>query len=76
MKEKINSELSIYLKMMRVKHNLSQEEMANRLSVARNTYSIWESNPIKLDLNQLMTIGDAMEENLLIFFKQYVAKSN
>lgn len=74
--QELNKDLSIYLKMLRVKHSLSQEELANKLGISRQCYTSWESNPIKLDLNQLIKIGESMGEDILIFFNEYVAKSN
>lgn len=76
MKEQLNSDLSIYLKMLRVKHSLSQEEIADKLEVSRQCYYLWEKNPIKLDVEQLVKIGEAMDEDIFIFFNEYVAKSH
>lgn len=74
--EELNEKLSIYLKMLRVKHSLSQEAIADKLGITRQCYTLWESKPIKLDLDQLIKIGNAMEEDILIFFNDYAAKSN
>lgn len=74
--DNINSELSDYIKLIRFKHKKSQEDMAKALSVSRNTYSIWENNPISLSLETLIKIGEVINEDMVIFFKEYVAKSN
>jgi len=74
--EDLNNELSNYLKFMRFKHKLSQEDMANLLNVTRNTYSIWEKKPTNLSLETLIKIGDSVGEDICIFFADYVAKSN
>jgi transcriptional regulator with XRE-family HTH domain len=50
--------------------------MSQLLGVSRNTYSKWERNPIYLSLETLLKIGDVLDENILIFFQKYVAKSN
>lgn len=76
MKLDLNNELSEYIKLIRFKNKKSQEEMANLLNISRNTYSIWENNPIKLSLDTLIEIGTVLNEEILIFFNQYVAKSN
>jgi transcriptional regulator with XRE-family HTH domain len=75
-KADINEELSDYIRLLRLKYRKSQEDMGNLLSVSRNTYSKWEKNPIYLSLETLLKIGDVLEENILIFFQDYVAKSN
>lgn len=76
MKLDLNHELSEYIKLMRFKNKKSQEDMSNSLKVSRNTYSIWENNPVKLSLDTLISIGIAMKEDILIFFNEYVAKCN
>lgn len=76
MKEKINDELSAYLKWLRYKKKISQKDIAEMLGVTRQTYTIWEKNPIKLDLSQLIEIGIAIDEDVLIFFENYIAKRN
>ena len=72
----LNEELSDYIKLQRFKKKLSQEEVATRLKVSRNTYSTWENSPTKIDLETLQKISNAIGEDLLIFFDQYVAKRN
>lgn len=72
----LNEELSDYIKLQRFKKKLSQEEVATRLKVSRNTYSTWENSPTKIDLETLQRISNAIGEDLLIFFDQYVAKCN
>lgn len=76
MKEELNTELSDYLKLLRFKNKVNQEAVAEKLGITRQTYTIWESNPIKLDLGQLIEIGVALNENVLIFFESYIAKRN
>lgn len=72
----LNEELSDYIKLQRFKKKLNQEEVATRLKVSRNTYSTWENSPTKIDLETLQRISNAIGEDLLIFFDQYVAKRN
>lgn len=76
MKEQINNELSEYLKLLRFKKKISQEEIADRLKVTRQCYTNWENNPIKLNLGQLIEIGIVLNEDVLIFFNNYIAKRN
>lgn len=75
-KEKINTELSDYIRLLRLKYRKSQEDMGQLLGVSRNTYAIWERRPISLSLKTLIKIGEVLDDNILIFFKEYVAKSN
>lgn len=75
-KQEFNEELSDYIRLLRLKYRKSQEDMANLLGITRNSYSKWERNPISLSLETLLKIGDVLDENILIFFQNYVAKSN
>lgn len=72
----LNTELSEYIKLLRFKCKKSQEDMASILKISRNTYSAWEKKPIKLSLDTLIEIGNILEEDILIFFDNYVAKRN
>ena len=76
MKEQLNSELSDYLKLLRFKNKISQEEISDKLNITRQCYSNWENNPIKLDLEQLIEIGKVMNEDILIFFENHIANCN
>ncbi len=76
MENKLNAELSEYLKWLRFKNKMSQENVADKLGITRQCYSAWEQKPIKLGLDQLIEIGFAMNEDILIFFEKYIAKSN
>ena len=76
MKEQLNHDLSEYLKLIRFKKKISQEAISEKLNITRQCYTNWENNPIKLDLGQLIEIGTVMDEDILIFFDTYIAKSN
>lgn len=76
MKNKLNNELSEYIKLCRFKKKLSQLDISNKLNISRQAYANWENNPIKLDLDKLIDIGNAIGEDILIFFNNYIAKSN
>lgn len=76
MLEEINSSLSEYFKLLRFKKKISQEELAKELGISRNTYSNWENNPVQLSLETLSSVSDKLGEDILIFFQEYVAKSN
>lgn len=72
----LNDSLSEYIRLLRLKNKLSQEDVANKLKVSRYTYSKWESNPVRLDLDKLEKIGNVLDSDIFIFFNEYVAKSN
>lgn len=72
----LNQELSDHIKLLRFKSKMNQEETATRLNISRNTYISWENNPIALSLDTLIKIGNVFNEDIIIFFKEYVAKSN
>lgn len=76
MLENLNQSLSDYFKLLRFKKKISQEEMAEKLGVSRNTYASWENNPVQLSVSVLNNISDKLDSDIIIFFKDYVAKSN
>lgn len=74
--ETLNEELAEYMKLLRFKAKKSQEDVAKDFGISRNTYTNWENNPISLSLDLLNKIVSYFDEDLLIFFKTYVAKCN
>lgn len=72
----LNDSLSDYIKLIRFKAQKSQKEVAKELNVSRNTYSIWERNPVQLKLDTLIEIGNILNNDIIIFFNQYVAERN
>ncbi len=74
--ENLNQELSDYIKLMRFKKKMSQDDVAEILKISRNTYGTWENNPMALSLETLIKVFAVFEEDILYFFKSYVAKSN
>ena len=52
---------SMAIKSLRGKKLLTQEVVANRLGVIRQTYTTYESNPLKLELNVIINILNALE---------------
>lgn len=76
MKKNLNESLSDYIKLIRFKAKKSQEDVAKELNISRNTYSIWENNPVQLKLDTLIEIGTILNDDIIIFFNQYVAECN
>lgn len=76
MKKNLNESLSDYIKLIRFKSKKSQEDVAKELNISRNTYSIWENNPVQLKLDTLIEIGTILNHDIIIFFNQYVAECN
>lgn len=76
MKKDLNDSLSDYIKLIRFKSKKSQEDVAKELNISRNTYSIWENNPVQLKLDTLIEIGTILNNDIIIFFNQYVAECN
>jgi len=72
----LNAELSDYLKLLRFKAKLSQDEAAKKLKISRATYNKWENDPVDLDLNTIIKVGNVFNEDILIFFKEYATKSS
>lgn len=76
MKTNLNDSLSDYIKLIRFKSKKSQKDVAKELNISRNTYSIWEKNPVQLKLDTLIEIGTILNNDIIIFFNQYVAECN
>ena len=76
MKKNLNDSLSDYIKLIRFKSKKSQKDVAKELNISRNTYSIWEKNPVQLKLNTLIEIGTILNNDIIIFFNQYVEECN
>lgn len=76
MRKNLNDSLSDYIKLIRFKSKKSQEDVAKELNISRNTYSIWENNPVQLKLDTLIEIGNILNNDIIIFFNQYVAECN
>ena len=72
MQEKVNKSLSDYLKFIRFKNKKNQLDIAKALGVSRNTYSIWENNPINLRLDDIIKISRAMNEDILSYFNELI----
>lgn len=53
-------ETSKTLKGFRAKNLLSQEDLAVKLGVSRQTYNTYENNPLSCDLESLMKIFDTL----------------
>lgn len=51
------------------KKNKSQQQVANKLKISQNDYSKLELGKTKLNLNQLLTIADYLEINVLELIK-------
>ena len=72
----LNYELSEYIKLLRFKSKLSQEEVASKLKITRQCYANWENNPIKLDLDKLEKIGNVFNSDIFIFMLQKATNNN
>lgn len=67
MKEKLKY-ISNNLKSFRVRAGYTQEEMAELLSITRNTYCDYEVNPQKVKVETLQMIADRLNCKLSDFF--------
>ena len=61
--------MELTLKQWRLVKGLTQEQMAERCNVHRNTYAAWEDNPENVSVKNAKTISKALNESVdLIFF--------
>lgn len=76
MKEKVQY-ISNNLKSYRIRLGYTQEQMAKKLNVSRNTYCDYEVNPQKLRIETLQDIAGILQCELSDFFVQInVTNSN
>ena len=50
------------IKSLRIKHGFTQDDMAQKLNVARQTYVNLENNPTKADLEKVYKIFNLLNE--------------
>lgn len=61
--------MSLTLKQWRLAKEISQEEMARKCGVHRNTYASWEENPDNISVKNAKIIAKALHESVnTIFF--------
>ena len=61
--------MGLTLKQWRLAKEISQEEMAKRCGVHRNTYAAWEKNPNNISVENAVVIAEALKESVdTIFF--------
>ena len=53
---------STIIKSLRTKHGFTQEDMAQRLEISRQTYTNLENNPTKADLEKVYKIFNLLNE--------------
>lgn len=61
--------MGLTLKQWRLAKEISQEEMAAKCNVHRNTYAAWEENPNNISVGNAKIIAKALNESVnTIFF--------
>ena len=58
LKEEKKNLFSVRLKELRLQHGFSQEELAEKIGIKRNTYSDWENGKCKPNYEKLEKIAD------------------
>lgn len=67
--------MSLTLKQWRMAKEISQEEMAAKCGVHRNTYASWEDNPSNISVRNAQIISKALGESVnTIFFNSESTK--
>ena len=63
--------MGLTMKQWRLAKELSQEEMASKCNVQRNTYASWEENPDMVSVGNAKIIAKALGESVnTIFFNE------
>ena len=76
MKEEFLKSVASELKILRVEHNISQEELAEKSGVASSTISKYEAGEKDMNLLKIEQILKPYEINLSIFFARIIAKTH
>lgn len=67
--------MSLTLKQWRLAKEISQEQMAAKCGVHRNTYASWEERPEEVSIKNAKIIANALGESInLIFFNENSTK--
>jgi len=56
------------LKVLRIKQNLRQKDVADRLGIAENTYCYYENNPYQMRLDMVLALSDIFGKDISNFF--------
>ena len=67
MKNNLLFDPGLFLRKLRVSHELSQQHVANYLGISRNAYAEWENGHKELTLNKLGKICELYEMSLYDF---------
>jgi len=59
------TELGYALKSYRVRNNITQQELAERLGVSTNTIHLWETKVCKPSMGSLLILSDILNEPLI-----------
>lgn len=60
--------MSLTVKQWRLLKGLTQEHMADKCGVHRNTYASWEENPENITIGNAKKIANALEESIDVIF--------
>lgn len=69
MKEVVSANIKKY----RAEKGYSQQDMANKLNVTRQTYNAYENDPLNLKVSILIEMAVILECHVNDFFKQRIA---
>ena len=59
------TQLGYALREYRVRHNMTQQELAEQLGVSTNTIHLWETKVCKPSMGSLLLLSDLLEISLL-----------
>ena len=59
------TQLGYILREYRVRHNLTQQELGDRLGVSTNTIHLWETKICKPSMGSLLLLSDLLDISLL-----------
>lgn len=59
------TELGYALRSYRIRHHMTQQELAEQLGVSTNTIHLWETKVCKPSMGSLLLISDLLDVSLL-----------
>lgn len=68
--DKFYLKLADYIKEKRIDKNMTQEDLAKKLNVKRSTYANWEQGSRKIDVNNVMSICDILDIDMVELTKE------
>lgn len=61
------------IKSIRLEKDITQDFMATKLNISKNTYMSYENDPANMKMNMFLEIGDILNVDIISIFLQHTA---